>query len=312
VLVGTVLVVTVVLATAVGGRSGLLDRPPVAADAPTSSVPAPGPTTASTTPVPPTTARPSPITRVIQWMNEHGPTSGGPSSVFDEAYILMMKGDCAGVLGLAEGQSKDEMTGPLRTLYVGAASACLAAFHGSAGLWSRAEAALASTTRHAPRMDCESRAVYELLKRIMEAHRAEPSARLVKQSVGKQELPCPRFTKITPNHGPAEGGYTVRIEGENLPPVVGVNFNVDHGVNHHSKAMLRDGRYVEVTVPRAAHPEEPASVEPDGARLWTGAGVEFTYDPPAVATRPTTTTTTTTTPPGTTTSTTTAPSSTSS
>jgi hypothetical protein len=85
-------------------------------DATTSSVQVPGPTTGSTAPDPPTTARPSPITLVIQWMNEHGPTSGGPSDVLDEAYILMMKGDCAGVFRLAEGQSKDEMTGPLRTL----------------------------------------------------------------------------------------------------------------------------------------------------------------------------------------------------
>lgn len=202
------------------------------------------------------------------------------------------------------------MSGPLRTLYLGAGSACLAAFHGRPELWPRADAALERVTRHAPTPDCESRAVYELLRRLVEAHRAEPSARLVKQTVGKRELACPRFTKITPNHGPAEGGYTVRIEGENLPPVVGVNFSVDLGVNHHSKAVLRDGRYVEVTVPRAAHPEEPASVMPDGRRLWTGAEVEFRYDPPATrsttTTRPTTTTTT---QPTTTTSTTTTASS---
>jgi len=308
VVLGIVLAATVIFATTGWGHGARLDRPPVAADATTSSVQVPG----TTAPDPPTTARPSPITRVIQWMNEHGPTSGGASSVFDEAYILMMKGDCAGVFRLAEGQSKDEMTGPLRTLYLGAASACLAAFHGRAELWPRADAALERMTSRAPRLDCESRAVYELLKRLVEAHRAAPSARLVKQPVGRRALACPRFTRITPNHGPAEGGYTVRIEGEDLPPVVGVNFSVDFGVNHHSEAVLRDGRYVEVTVPRPAHPEEPASVMPDGARLWTGAEVEFRYDPPASTTSTTTTTTTSTTtttrPPGTTTSTT-APSS---
>ena len=170
--------------------------------------------------------------------------------------------------------------------------------------------------RHAPTLDCESRDVYELLKRLVEAHRAEPSARLVKQIEGRRQLACPRFTKITPNHGPAEGGYTVRIEGENLPPVVGVSFIVDYGVTHHSRAELRDGRYVEVTVPRPRHPEAEASVVPDGARLWTGAEVVFRYDPPASTTRPTTTTrpstTTTTTQGPTTTATTTASSSTSS
>jgi hypothetical protein len=307
---GTVLVATVVFATAVRGRSQLLDRPPVAEDSTTSSAHAPG-TTGATAPDPPTTARPSPITRVIQWMNEHGPTSGGGWGPGDTAYYMLMEGDCAGVLRMAEGKGDEPLSGRTGTLFGGAASACLAAFHGRAELWPRADVALERMARHAPTLDCEFRAVYELLKRLVEAHRAEPSARMVKQAVGRRPLACPRFTKITPNHGPAEGGYTVRVEGENLPPVVGVNF-LEAGVNHHAKAELQDGRYVVVTVPRAVDPDIPASVRPDGARPWTEAGVEFRYDPPAATSGSTTTTTTTTRPPSTTTSTTTAPSSTSS
>ena len=313
---GTVLAATVGFATAVRGGGGLLD-PPAGEDSTTSTFSAqrPGATTGPATTAPPTTAGRGPITRVIQWMNEHGPTSGGPSSVFDEAYSLMMTGDCAGALRIAERKGDPEVSGPLQTLYLGAGSACLAAFHGRAELWPRADAAFERMTRHAPTLDCESRAVYELLKRLVEAHRAEPSARLVKQTAGRRALACPRFTRITPNHGPAEGGYTVRIEGENLPSIVGVNFIVDYGVSHHSRAVLRDGRYVEVTVPRPRHPEEGASVVPDGARLWSGAEVEFRYDPPASTTRSTTTTrpssTTTTTQGTTTTSTTTASSPTS-
>ena len=313
--VGMVLAATVGFTTAVSGRGGPLG-PPVGEDSTTSTVSTQGPgaTTGPTTPPPPTTARRGPITRVIQWMNEHGPTSGGPSSVFDETYYLMTKGDCAGALRIAERTGDPEVSGPLQTLYLGAGSACLATFHGRPELWPRADAAFERMKRHAAGLDCESRDVYELLKRLVEAHRAEPSARLVKQTEGRGQLACPRFTRITPNHGPAEGGYTVRIEGDNLPPVVGVNFIVDYGVSHHSKAVLRDGRYVEVTVPRPRHPEEGASVVPDGARLHSGAEVTFRYDPPASTTRSTTTRppSTTTTQGTTTTSTTTAPSSTSS
>jgi IPT/TIG domain len=310
--VGAVLAATVGLATAVWG-GGLLD-PPAGGGSTTSTVSAQGPgaaTTGPTTPAPPTTARRGPITRVIQWMNEHGPTSGGGWGPGDTAYYMLMKGNCAGVLRMADGEGDEPLSGMTGTLFGGAASACLAAFHGRAELWPRADTSLDRMTRHAPTLDCESRAVYELLNRLVEAHRAEPSARLVKQTVGRRALACPRFTKITPSHGPAEGGYTVRVEGENLPPVVGVNFLLEASVNHHSQAELQDGRYVVVTVPPAVDPDVPARVSPDGARAWTDAGVEFRYDPPASTTRSTSTTrpssTTTTTRGTTTTSTATSP-----
>jgi hypothetical protein len=293
------------LATAVSGRGGLLHHTPAATVASMSSAQA-SPTTATSlsrgstlnsTP-PPTTGNRSPVVRVIQWMNEHGPTSGGATGLVDEAYVLMMNGDCRGALRIAEGKGEDGLIGPLRTLYLGAGSACLAAFEGKAELWPRADAAFEKTTSHAVRLDCESRAVYELLRRLVEAHRAEPSARLVKRLVGRRAPICPRFTKVTPDHGPAEGGYTVLVEGENLPHVVGVNFLEEVGVEHFMKAVSQDGRHVLITIPRAivAHtPDDYATIWPDGLRYWTDSVVQFRYDPPGTTTRPSTTTTTTTT-----------------
>jgi hypothetical protein len=99
----------------------------------------------------------------------------------EDAYYLLMRGTCAQALSVAE----RELSGTMRTLYGGTASACLAAFKGRAELWPRADAAYEKTTGRAARFDCENRAVYELLRRMVEAHRAEPSAQLVKRPVGR-------------------------------------------------------------------------------------------------------------------------------
>jgi hypothetical protein len=293
-------VATLLLATAVSGRSGLLHRTRATTDTSISPAQAPA-TTATSSPSPtpnaPTTGRRGPITRVIQWMNEHGPTGGGASGPDEDAYYLMMKGDCAGALSIAE----RELNGLGRALYAGAGSACLAALEGRAELWPRADAALEKTTSQAARFDCENRAIYELLRRLVEAHRADPSARLVKRVVGKRALVCPYFRKITPSHGPETGGYTVQIEGRNLPHVVGMTWIVDLDHSYHLEAVSQDGRHVVVTVPPGSHSDEDKSAyaEPDGARLWSDSAVRFSYDPPVTRTQPsssTTTTTSTTTP----------------
>jgi hypothetical protein len=235
------------------------------------------------------------VARVIQWMNEHGPASGGASGPPEAAYYMMMHGDCSGALSLAEGKGPDKLIEPSRTLYLGAASACLAAFERSGKLWPRAEAAFEKATRTTTTFDCESRAVFELLRRLVEAHRADPSARLVKRLVGKRALVCPYFTKITPNHGPEAGGYTVQVEGRNLPQVVSITWINDYPDTHHFDAVSRDGRHLVITVPPGPHSAEaPAYVEPDGSRLWTDSGVQFTYDPPVTRTRSSSSSTTTT------------------
>ena len=105
----------------------------------------------------------------------------------------MLNGDCTRTLTMT-----DELSEPGRTLYQGAASACLAAFEGRAELWLRAEAAFEKTRGQTSVLSCESRTVHKLLQRLVDAHRMEPQARLVKRSGGMRTLRCPRFTRITP------------------------------------------------------------------------------------------------------------------
>jgi hypothetical protein len=150
--------------------------------------------------------------------------------------------------------------------------------------------------------------VYPLLQRMLEAHRADPKMRLVKRSgSGPRVLRCPRFTRITPNHGPPAGGYQVRIEGQHLPPVVGVNISRDLRV----EAARQDGQQVVITMPPTPpnlDPGELVSIWPDGAPIYAlGAAVDFYYDPPAGTTSTASTSSSTTSPtqPATTTSSTT-------
>jgi IPT/TIG domain len=269
----------------VWARGGLTDRSDGVAGPSTSS-----PATATTDgPVEPTTSSRDGglVFRVIQWINEEGPLSGGASGPDDEAFEAMLAGDCRGALRAIE-RSADEPTDPIRSVYLGAANACLAAFEGQPELWPRAEASAARVAGQASRLACETRAIYRLLERLLEAHRADPGAQLRRGPVGvRGVLSCPLFTSITPDHGPAEGGYPVRITGEHLTGTVGVRFDLDHRV----QAVAQDGALT-VTMPPAsvASPGgREVMIWPDGAPAVFGAGaVYFTYDPPSSSSSATT------------------------
>jgi hypothetical protein len=292
--------------TVVWARGGWDGRLRVVADRSTPSSVLPTPTTDP--PVEPTTTsrEGGPVLRVIQWINKHAPLGGGATGLADEAFAAMLEGDCRGVLRMME-TSAGEVGEPVKSVYDGAAAACLAAFEGQPELWPRAEAAAARVGGRASRLACEEQTVYRLLGRLLDAHRADPDARLTRGPVGPRGvLTCPRFTGITPDHGPAQGGYPVRITGEHLPRTVGVNF----GPDQHAQAEVEDGQLT-VTVPPApaSSPTDPVVVIwPDGALGWSAsAAVEFTYDRPGTSgpSTPTTMPSTTTDPPST--SSTTAP-----
>jgi hypothetical protein len=247
---------------------------------------------------------------VIQWLNEQAPASGGATGPEEEAFAAMLHGDCAGTLRIVADESEGELAEPGRSLYLGAAWACLAAFEGRAELWPRAEAAFEKIRGRWSALSCESRTVYKLLQRLVDVHRAEPQARLIKRAGPIGTLRCPRFTRVTPDHGPVEGDYTVRLEGENLPRVVGVNLDVidaNYDVKHHHvTAVSQDGRHLVITIPPGTSPDDQLLLWPDGARFWyLGDGVTFEYDPPETTRgststtepRPTAPTSTTTVPP---------------
>jgi hypothetical protein len=309
----TVLAATLLLATAVLGRGSRLDRPPEATDASaqaprspnTGSTPGASPgstpnTSPSSTSNAPTTRRQGPITRIIQWMNEQAPLGGGAESTQEEAFLAMLEGNCAGALKLSERRSAglDRIPEPSRTLYEAAASACLAGFERRPELWPRAEAAFDKIRTRTSRLDCQEQTVYRVLTSLIHLHRTEPNTQLVRRAGGgRGVLKCPRFTSITPDHGPPEGGYPIRLEGENLPRVVGVNF----GPEHHLTSVSEDGRHVVIIAPPDRSSYGGAFVWPDGWPFDYAYSPEFIYDASDPGKQPSTTTseppTTTTKPP---------------
>lgn len=239
------------------------------------------------------------VSRIIQWLDEQAPLGGGASGAAEDAYYSLMDGRCAYVLRLTEKKVEDGgLAGS--PLYEGVASACLAAFEGQAGLWPRAELAFQKEERNTSVRVCEDQAVYGLLRRLIDAHRMQPHARLVKRPGARRELVCPHLTKITPNHGPAEGGYTVQLEGENLPKVVGVHIGFG---NYYRKVVVEGGRHLVFTVPpmtKVVALDREVYIRVDGSHGIQNVddGVVFTYDPPvttraSTTTGPSTTTTTT-------------------
>lgn len=286
---GLVLATTLVLVLVVSARGGRVDPSQAAADASTSSVQTPDATTTPVSVPSASTTRQgqNPVTRVIQWLNDQAPLGGGADGPEDEAFGAMLEGDCENALRLSEVRSGDRLPQRSRTLYEAAGSACLAAFERRPELWPRAEAALKKTLKNVSRLDCQQQTVYRLLARLVDLHRTHPNAQLVKEVRGKRgALVCPRFTRITPERGPAEGGFLIRLEGVNLPRVVGVNF----GWEHHLTAVSEDGRHVVITAP-AGTPDDLRFVWPDGWPWGNAHNVEFYYDPPGTTTRPSTTTT---------------------
>jgi hypothetical protein len=138
------------------------------------------------------------------------------------------------------------------------------------------------------RLDCQEKTVYKLLNQLVAIHRTEPNARLVKQAAGRRAvLKCPRFFKIMPDHGPAEGGYPIRLEGVNLPRVVGVNF----GHQRHLTAVSEDGRTIVITAPAANNPDAPLAIWPDGMPSAYDPYTYFSYDPPNATTQSSTSST---------------------
>ena len=210
----------------------------------------------------------------------------------------MLDGDCAKTLRIVADESEGELPEPGRTLYRGAASACLAAFEGRAGLWPGAEAAYEKLRGQWSALSCESRTVYRLLQQLVEVHRTEPQARLVKRVAPRGLLKCPRFTGVIPDHGPAGRSLTVQLEGQNLPRIVGVNLwitddNGDLKYEGHLTALSEDGRHLVIKIPPGTGPDDDLLLWPDGARFWfLGDGVTFEYDPSETVRRSTTSSTT--------------------
>lgn len=270
------LVATVAIGVLAAGGGLPRSPPPPSASGPSTSNGGHASSTTSPNPDPATTtsARP-PISRIVKWIADQAPLGGGADGPEDEAFFALLEGDCGHVFAMATGNVEgDELRGgSVRTLYEGVGAACLAAFERQPQHWSRAEAALTRLAGQTSGLDCEQQTVYRLLEQLVSAHRTEPNATLVRRSGGKRGLlKCPRFLKITPDHGPATGGYPIRLEGENLPHDVGITFG-----DHHLTAVSDDGRHVVITAP-PGKPGDSAWVFPDGWPFGYAFNPEFLYD----------------------------------
>ncbi|MFF5294161.1 hypothetical protein [Paractinoplanes globisporus] len=132
----------------------------------------------------------------IQWLasltpggGNGGNGTGGPGNngnswtLGDGAYSSFERGDCLLTLNLARLTADDDasvtpLAEPQRSLYEGAAAACLAAFYGRSDLWpvaaSRFDRVRGTATT------CRESAVLRILREIVTAHRADPKVRFVR------------------------------------------------------------------------------------------------------------------------------------
>lgn len=153
---------------------------------------------------------------LIRWLRRYTPAGGGQGDL-SYAYVAFMQRDCADVLYVARNKSTEEgftpLEEPYRTLYEGAAAACLAGLDGVSEMWDVAMARFAEVDVDA--LDCWDQEVYTVFEALVEAHRR--GQRAVFASDKTLPRSCPELTGLDPDHGSRSGGYTVTVHGRNLP-----------------------------------------------------------------------------------------------
>lgn len=173
-----------------------------------------------TTGASPTANRPK-TSRVISWISQYTP-SGGGGTIPGPIYYDIARDRCDDAV--VEAADLDE---PRRSLYVGTAAACLAAFHNRPDAWSQAESAAAHLNPNAPEFECFDRDLERLLTALVQFHRDDPDAKVTRQQSNTAGTGCPLIVKITPGQGPRGGGQQVVLSGLRLPSTFMVLFNGD-------------------------------------------------------------------------------------
>lgn len=150
---------------------------------------------------------------LITWIKNYGPLGGGGGD-HESAYTNLSRGECESPISFADSNSRDDpLDQPLRWLYGGAGSACLAALHGKPELWARAEHDYEQAKANPFGYSCGDLEVLRMLEALVQAHRAG----ITKFTKDKSRSVCPRLRAVKPDHGRAGGGYEVEVTGENLP-----------------------------------------------------------------------------------------------
>jgi hypothetical protein len=230
-----------------------------------------GTTTASSSTTPTTKKKKK---NVIAWILSLGPGAPDGPPEFT-AYRELQQLRCARVFDRVE-----ELDEPARTLYTGAADACLAAFKGKTERWERSAAALREVAGRVNELTCMDRAALSLLDRLVTLHKEHPSRTFRQASTGESKAPpCPSIRVLDPDHGIE--GTRVRITGHHLgADVAGIRVVDSLGNSLPAERVDSPEGTLDFLMPEEPSSDASASVcvvvraEPD----WSAAGAMFTYD----------------------------------
>jgi hypothetical protein len=209
----------------------------------------------------------------MAWLMQYAPGGTGGMSPL-QTYHSFSKGWC--------GELSDEapqLDETFRALYESAAAACMAAFGGMPDKWTQAEIDFSQVNISDAAFQCFDRDTYALLQSLFSFHRQFPGYRIIRGDAAPSQTSCPLITKISPNHGPQEGGQQVQIRGANLPSTLVIDF-AGTAVN----AVSSNGAEATLTTP---------SSDVSGAMAVSVRGygytssISYTYDPASQTPEPT-------------------------
>jgi hypothetical protein len=211
---------------------------------------------------------------VIAWILGLGP--GAPEGPPEfTAYRELQQLHCATVFDRV-----GELRQPARTLYTGAAHACLAATEGETARWPRAVAALQAVSGRTDELTCMDGATLALLDRLVTLHATYPGRSFELAAESKSTAPpCPAIAAIEPDHGVE--GTLVQLTGTHLgADVVGISVIDSLGNSQPAERVDSAEGTLAFTMPEEPPSDASSSVcvvvraDPD----WVADGRMFTYD----------------------------------
>jgi len=178
----------------------------------------------------------------------------------------------------------NELNDPARTLYSGAANACLAAIKGRGELWADAEAALATVAGRRGEFNCLDVAALAVLERLVTAHRKHPDRQFVLATGGgsAQSPPCPSITRLDPERG--VGGTDVTIVGRHLDANIRDVEIIDSNGGSTGVGFTPGEGGLRITMPPQPDGSSTVCVVLQARPGWIADGELFTYEAAATAT----------------------------